>query len=68
VLLTKLDPMGNLSGAEVLNKMESYVIKYQHLVLQDSSTAVMDIKGEHQIYKSSHQLTLQPTWGDVPID
>jgi hypothetical protein len=44
-----------------------YVVKHQQLVLQDTPAADTDIKRALQIYKYFHQLTRQPTWGDVPI-
>jgi hypothetical protein len=66
-LFKKLDPLGTMLVPEVLNMLSPYVIKYQQLVLQDRPAADMDIKGALKIYKSFHQLTRKPTWGDVPI-
>jgi hypothetical protein len=66
-LLKKLDPLETLLVPEVHTMLAPYVIKYQQLVLQDRPAADMDINLKLQIYKSFHQLTRQPTWGDVQI-
>ena len=65
--LTKLDPRGDLSVADLRALLEPHVNlnAYRNLVLQDIVEPGMNVKKAINIYKKFHFMTRKPSWGPI---